>query len=290
VHRTGRRIAVVDDDPEFVALMEALLTEEGYVCLAVEQRGPDVASALRELGPDLAIIDLHGVSSDGIGMVQGIRGQAALAQLPMLVCSADLQTLRARAAQLSAMPRVGVLEKPFRIEALLGALERLLAGESMSPLGARVGALASTELGAWLVRVGRSLRWDALDAWVPDEHPGQLRCAAAWAVDADLEPFARITRRTRLPFGAGLPGRIWVSGRPTWVVDLGSDMNFPRLATARRVGLTSAAAVPVRDGGEVVGVLAAYARRRRRSSDSVLDRLRAAVEAQGSRFRRAWDG
>jgi hypothetical protein len=189
------------------------------------------------------------------------------------------------------MPRIAVLEKPFRIEALVGALQRLMAGEPVAPpVGGRPSPLAVTELGTWLARIGRSLRWDVLDAWSPDERPGHLRCIATWNATDDLEPFARLTRRTRLPYGAGLPGRIWVSGRPAWVSDLASDMNFPRLATARRLGLTSAAAVPVLDGGDIVGVLAAYARRRRRTNAAALDRLVTATAAHGPTFRRAWGG
>jgi CheY-like chemotaxis protein len=283
---------VFDDDPEFVALMEALLEEEGYACLAPPDPSIDVRAALRDLRPDLAIVDLRGVSDDdGIGLIEGIRADPDFAGLPMLVCSADLQTLRARAAQLAEMPRIAVLEKPFRIEALVGALQRLMAGDVVAPrLGGRPSPLAVSELETWLDRVGRSLRWDVLDAWSPDDRPGHLRCIATWCATDELEAFERLTRRTRLPFGAGLPGRIWVSGRPAWVSDLASDMNFPRLATARRLGLTSAAAVPVVDGGEIVGVLAAYARRRRRTSGAALDRLVAAGAEHGPTFRRAWGG
>lgn len=280
---------MIDDDPEFVALMEVLLTEEGYAYLPPPPAGADLRAALLHARPDVAIIDLRGVSDDdGLGVVLDVRAEQGLARLPVLVCSADLQLLRARAAELSELPRLAVLEKPFRIDALLGALERLLAGKTVAPpLGGQPDRGAVAELDAWLARTGRTLRWDVLDAWAPDERPGQLRCAGAWTGSDELAAFERLTRRTHLPYGAGLPGRIWVSGRAAWIADLASDMNFPRLATARRLGLVSAAAVPVFDGEDVVGVLAAYARRRRRSNATALARLAAATEDRGPTFRAA---
>lgn len=283
------RVAVIDDDPDFVALMDVLLTEEGYACLPPPAVGTDPRAALLDTRPDVAIIDLRGVSDDdGLGLVLAIRAERRLARLPVLVCSADLQLLRARAAQLSELPRLAVLEKPFRIDALLGTLERLLAGKAVAPPpGGLPDRVAVAELDAWLGRTGPSLRWDALDAWAPDERPGLLRCVGAWVGSDELDAFARLTRRTHLPYGAGLPGRIWVSGRAAWIADLASDMNFPRLATARRLGLVSAAAVPVLDGGDVVGVLAAYARRRRRPNAAALARLAAATGDRGPTFRAA---
>jgi CheY-like chemotaxis protein len=283
------RVAVIDDDPEFVALMEVLLEEEGYAYLPPPPAGSDLRAALASTRPDVAIVDLRGVSEDdGLGVIHALRDDALLVGLPLLVCSADLQLLRARAAQLAALDGVGILEKPFRIDALVGALERLLAGEAVAPrVGGPPDSRAVTDLAGSLARIGPTLRWDVLDAWVPDERPGQLRCVAAWAVSEQFEPFARLTRRTHLPFGAGLPGRIWVSGRAAWIADLASDMNFPRLATARRLGLVSAAAVPVSDEREIVGVLAGYAARRRRANQPALDRLRSAVDEHGPTFRAA---
>jgi GAF domain-containing protein len=108
---------------------------------------------------------------------------------------------------------------------------------------------------------------------VPDRRPGMLRCVASWAASRRLAAFAQVSRRTLLPFGGGLPGRVWVSNRAAWVEDLVTDMNFPRLPAARRIGLVSAVAVPVRDGDVPVGVLAAYDQRRRTRDDAVLEQL-----------------
>jgi GAF domain-containing protein len=84
-----------------------------------------------------------------------------------------------------------------------------------------------------------------------------------------------------------LPGRIWVSARPAWVEDLAADMNFPRLPTARRSGLVSAAAVPVTERDQVVGVVAVYDQRLRRRDDAALDHLAEAAREAGPLLRAA---
>lgn len=282
------RVAVVDDDEEFASLMEALLDEEGYTFVRPEIGAGDPAEGVVAAQADVVVLDLRGVYEDGgLALLGRLRANPSLSDLPVLICSADIQALRAHAAELAGMPGVAALEKPFRIEALMGALERLLAGSMHPPAVGTPDPEASFALGQMLARLGEALRWPALDAWVPDPRPGMLRCAAAWVASAKLTAFAQVSRRTLLPFGGGLPGRIWVSARPAWVEDLAGDMNFPRLATARRSGLVSAAAVPVAERDQIVGVLAAYDQRLRRRDDAALDRLAEAARETGPLLRAA---
>ena len=279
------RVAVLDDDPEFAELMRALLDEEGFVYVRPDD-APDAVEALAASSTDVAVVEL--APGAGIEIVHRIRANAALDRIPILVCSADIQELRLYAAELSSLESVAALEKPFRIDALIGALERLLARSHHPPSVATApdqAAVAALE--AWLARTGTAIRWPVMDAWVPDTRPGMLRCAAAWAVSATLAPFAQVSRRTLLPIGGGLPGRIWVSGRAAWVEDLADDLNFPRLPTARRTGLVSAAGAPILDAGEIVGVVAGYDQRLRQRDETELDRFMEAIAEAGSMIRAA---
>jgi CheY-like chemotaxis protein len=283
------RIAVLDDDEEFAELMQVLLEEEGlaYVRAAPAKDGDDPVAALATCRADAAVVSLR-PPDGGVAIIKAIRAHPKLRRLPVLVCSADIQLLRQEAGTLAALENVAALEKPFRIDALAGALERLLAGSLHPPsLGAEPDTGALQALEAWLARLGATLRWPVLDAWVPDARPGMLRCAAAWAASAKLNAFAQVSRRTLLPFGGGLPGRIWVSGRAAWVEDLADDLNFPRLPTARRTGLVSAAAVPVLESGAIVGVVAGYDQRLRGRDVAELERLRMAAEDAGPILRAA---
>ncbi|HEY8169934.1 MAG TPA: GAF domain-containing protein [Candidatus Limnocylindria bacterium] len=284
-----RRVAVLDDDPAFGEMMAAILADSGFRTLRPDLGKIDPVEATAATGADLLVLDLLGVGrAGGMDVLQQIRADARLAQLPVLVCSADVMQLRQHAARLSAMPRLAVLEKPFGVDVLLGTIDGLLEGGQRFPHeGGTPSHEATATLEAFLGRLGRTLRWAVADAWVPDRRPGLLRCAGSWVASIQLEPFGDVSRRTRLPVGSGLPGRTWMSRRAAWIEDLATDMNFPRLPVARRVGLVSAAAVPVSDHNEVVGVIAGYDTRLRRPDVASLDRLRRFVADAGPMLRDA---
>lgn len=69
--------------------------------------------------------ELHGWE-----IAQKVRADRTLNDLPVLVCSADVEALKAIAADLAAMPRVATLAKPFRIDDLTAVIDRLLAETS----------------------------------------------------------------------------------------------------------------------------------------------------------------
>jgi CheY-like chemotaxis protein len=282
------RVAVLDDDAEFSALMATLLDEEGMQAERPDlPAGGDIGEVLAAGGYQLAVIDLHGIAGGDLSVIERLRNDDRLRDMPILVCSADIQLLRDGAARLNALPRVLVLEKPFRIEVLSGAVERLLRYPTavVRPPGA-FDEHVVIEVEAWLGGLGRRIAWPVLDVWVGDARPGLLRCIATWTGAAAFEPFASLSRRTHLPIGAGIPGRVWVSGRPAWIEDLATDLNFPRLGTARRVGLLAAAAAPVLDGGATLGVVAAYTTMRRPNDARVADELNAAGSEALALFRR----
>ena len=94
--------------------------------------------------------------------------------------------------------------------------------------------------------LARALAWPFAAAWIIDEDAQRLRCAHI-GEGADRYPaFGAMTRQQRLVPGAGLPGRVWQSGRPAWIPDIAADANFPRAAAALRHGLRSALAFPVK--------------------------------------------
>ena len=282
------RVAVLDDDADFSALMATLLDEEG-----MEADRPDLLAAgdigdvLAAGGYQLAVVDLHGIAGGDLSVIERLRRDDRLAGMPILVCSADIQMLRDNATRIDALPGVLALEKPFRIEMLSGVLERLLRGSR--PTGRRPGTLDEqviVEVESWLADLGRRITWPVLDVWVADARPGLLRCVASWTGTAAFEPFASLSRRTHLPIGGGIPGRVWVSARPAWIEDLTTDLNFPRLGTARRVGLVAAAAAPLLDGDETLAVVAAYTTMRRPDDSRVVDELSAAAAGVLDLFRR----
>jgi PAS domain S-box-containing protein len=120
---------------------------------------------------------------------------------------------------------------------------------------ARVLAEAGDEASAYprlLTAIGESLGWDAGALWTASgEDDGDLRCIETWQAP---EEFGETCRSLALAPGEGLPGRVWASGEPAWIADVGADPNFPRAPTAVRSGLRSAFCFPIRGSSGVIAV------------------------------------
>jgi predicted signal transduction protein with EAL and GGDEF domain len=74
--------------------------------------------------------------------------------------------------------------------------------------------------------------------------------------DSDrTQAFRRATETTEFLSNVGLPGRVFASAEPAWIVDIAADGDFRRAQVAIAGGLKSAFAFPVLAGAEVVAVL-----------------------------------
>jgi chemosensory pili system protein ChpA (sensor histidine kinase/response regulator) len=82
-------IAVVDDDPNLLALVAMVLTMGGYDS-AQFRTSTDASSGMPDLQPDLAIVDLN-LERRGAGLevIAALRNDPATAHLPIIVWSSD---------------------------------------------------------------------------------------------------------------------------------------------------------------------------------------------------------
>jgi PAS domain S-box-containing protein len=104
--------------------------------------------------------------------------------------------------------------------------------------------------------IGSGLGWSVGVFWIIDAEAESLRVVGTWHADgAGIAEFLELTRRTHFTRSTGLPGRVWQSGRPAWVVDVVRESSFPRRASAEQNGLHGALAFPVRAGSEVLGII-----------------------------------
>jgi PAS domain S-box-containing protein len=106
-----------------------------------------------------------------------------------------------------------------------------------------------------LEAIGRRLDWPLGTVWEVDGETGTLRCAATWAAGRRPHDFIALSETLVLAPGEGLPGRVFASGEPAWLVDATRDANFPRADAARRSGLHAGVAFPLRSSGGAVGVM-----------------------------------
>jgi DNA-binding response OmpR family regulator len=79
--------------------------------------------------PDLLMTDLRlgHEGSNGWDLARYIRREPDFAGLPVLICSADIVALNEIEPAVADSPRVETLAKPFEIDELIGAIDRLLA-------------------------------------------------------------------------------------------------------------------------------------------------------------------
>jgi len=135
-----------------------------------------------------------------------------------------------------------------------------------------------------LEAICETLGWEHGALWRVEAAAGVLRCVETWHPPSSSFPeFEAASRRTTFASGVGLPGRVWASGKPTWIPDVVRDSNFPRAPIAAREGLHGAFGFPVLLGAEVLGVLEFFSREIRRP-DAELLALLATVGSQIGQF------
>jgi CheY-like chemotaxis protein len=124
------RILVVDDEPAFREMIRLILEEDGYhVQLAAN--GIEALKTIRHetetLG--LVILDLHMPGLDGLGVLEELQGLAPA--LPVLVTTGYASPEEKKKAREYGAGRV--LEKPYRVADLRGAVGEVLACGRTSP-------------------------------------------------------------------------------------------------------------------------------------------------------------
>ncbi len=101
-----------------------------------------------------------------------------------------------------------------------------------------------------------SLGWQLGEYWSITED-NVLRCLESWQVESLQSQKILQNFSTSITFapGVGLPGRIWMSGTPQWIVDVTQDSHFLRGTNALNSGLYSAFGFPVISNSKILGVL-----------------------------------
>lgn len=119
----AQRILVIDDSRDFLEFMEALLSAEGFqVLTAHSDEQMRVQLATRQ--PDLIISDVRMPGMEPFSVLALLAADEKLRDTPVLFCTGAVQEVE-DAADLLLRPRTDVLAKPFDIDVLLAAIDRL---------------------------------------------------------------------------------------------------------------------------------------------------------------------
>ena len=126
------RITVVNDNPEFLELMAAILAEDAGYDVTLYNGEKTSMDEIAGSRPELLIVDLLLGGASGWDIVALARADERLAGIPVLVCSADETSLRDRAEELEQIGNVHVLRKPFGVDELTDTVTGLLDRQTAS--------------------------------------------------------------------------------------------------------------------------------------------------------------
>lgn len=121
----GAHVLVVDDLPEFLEVIQAVLAEEG-VRVTTRTAPPDDPATILALAPDVIVLDfvIAGTES-GLTFLERLKSDPRIAPIPVVVCTAATRLIERMADQLAAW-NCRIVPKPFELEDLLDALAACL--------------------------------------------------------------------------------------------------------------------------------------------------------------------
>jgi CheY-like chemotaxis protein len=124
-----KHVTVVNDHPEFLALMREFLTEEGYEVITIPKH-QGAFEQIKSSQPDIVICDLiFDNMPAGWALIDMLYLDPATRSIPVILCSAATRQVQEASASFAGKGIIW-LEKPFELEALL----ELLAGIDDNPL------------------------------------------------------------------------------------------------------------------------------------------------------------
>lgn len=133
-----KKLMIIDDDPDFVAGIRAVLDTAGYDT-EVAYNPKDGMAALKARHHDLLLLDIMmGRGAEGVMMARKIRKEPALQDLPILIITGIREQIAfmfpGQAVHPNFVPLNELIEKPVEPDLLLDRVAALLkAAESRAP-------------------------------------------------------------------------------------------------------------------------------------------------------------
>lgn len=123
-------ILIVDDDPDILEAIRAVLEAHSYK-VVVAHDGEEGLSMLREVRPDLMILDLLMPKLDGFGVLKAIQDPrwSKYSDIPILILTSVREDVSRRRYELETGLELNVddyMEKPIEPHVLMQRVENLL--------------------------------------------------------------------------------------------------------------------------------------------------------------------
>jgi DNA-binding response OmpR family regulator len=122
---SDKLVLIADDEANIVVSLEFLMKREGHR-VSVARDGDAALAAIRELRPDLVLLDVMMPGKTGFEVCQAVRGDELLAGVKILMLSA-----KGRETDLAKGQALGAdayMTKPFSTRELADKVKALLGG------------------------------------------------------------------------------------------------------------------------------------------------------------------
>ena len=120
---TKKRVMIVDDDPDALAMMEKILTDEGVELIKVSN-ATEVGLKAAQLSPDLILLDFLMPELNGFDVCKALRENELTRSIPIMAVTCltkeqDIQRIFECGAD-------EYLAKPFKVDQLLDKVRELI--------------------------------------------------------------------------------------------------------------------------------------------------------------------
>jgi DNA-binding response OmpR family regulator len=121
-------IGIANHDPVLLRLLAQVLKDAGFRTVTLPE-GTTAYDEIKNRRPDLIVLDTWLESREsGWMLFQVLRLDQETRDIPVLICSSDLDEFEKRAAALERHERIGVLNKPYDIDVLVKRVHQMLDG------------------------------------------------------------------------------------------------------------------------------------------------------------------
>jgi len=123
--KNTKRIVCIEDEPEMIDLFKLILTRRGYEVIGANG-GRQGLELVKEIKPDLVLIDLMMPDMDGWEVYQSLKADETTQHIPVIVVTAKAQSID-RVLGLHIAKVNDYIAKPFSPSSLLESIEQVLS-------------------------------------------------------------------------------------------------------------------------------------------------------------------
>ncbi len=125
---TVRHIVCVEDEPEMIELIQLILNRRGFEVLGASG-GKEGLKMVREILPDLVLLDLMMPDMDGWEVYQQMKAEESTRNIPVIIVTAKAQNID-KVLGLHIAKVDDYIAKPFGPQELIDSVEKILSQRS----------------------------------------------------------------------------------------------------------------------------------------------------------------